>query len=83
MFWELTSSVHTWWLAMATTTGVPRRGVRLLIILTIWEIWKERNTRIFDRRETPAPAIISKIKDEATMWSLAGAKHLGLLVNIV
>jgi len=29
------------------------------------------------------PVIIREIKDEAMIWSLAGAKHLGLLFNSV
>ena len=51
ILWEVTSSIHAWWSAMAILVGVPRREVRSLIILATWEIWKECNARIFDRRE--------------------------------
>ncbi|PUZ45177.1 hypothetical protein GQ55_8G201400 [Panicum hallii var. hallii] len=50
MFWEATSSIHTWWSAMPLCHRVPRRGVRSLIILTTWKIWRERNASILRRQ---------------------------------
>jgi len=47
--WEPAESLHTWWTALARTTGVSRKGIKSLIILICWEIWKERNAQIFDR----------------------------------
>uniref|UniRef100_A0A0E0KPW0 Uncharacterized protein n=1 Tax=Oryza punctata TaxID=4537 RepID=A0A0E0KPW0_ORYPU len=37
------------------------------------ELWCERNVRIFRNSGKPAITIIAKIKDEATVWGLAGA----------
>ena len=79
--WEPAESLHTWWTALARTTGVSQKGIKSLIILICWEIWKERNARIFDRLEAPSFMVISKIKDEISTWSLAGDKHLSNLVS--
>lgn len=56
---------------------VPKKGLRSLILLIVWEIWKERNQRIFEHKETAAPNLIAKIKEEARTWIIAGARRLG------
>ena len=56
------------------------QGLRTLIILVIWEIWLERNARIFKHKETACPVLISKIKDHASCWMAAGTKRLSALV---
>jgi hypothetical protein len=53
--------------------------VRSLILLVIWEVWKERNDRVFNRREAAPPSLLAKIKSEAPAWMAAGAKDLALL----
>ena len=54
--------------------GLLAKAVRSLTILVAWEIWKERNARIFDRRHNTTEALIGKIKEEARLWCAAGAK---------
>ncbi|KAI5011998.1 hypothetical protein ZWY2020_024132 [Hordeum vulgare] len=49
-----------------------KKGVRALAILTCWEIWLERNRRIFKKTELPASALITRIRDEEAAWKLAG-----------
>ncbi len=61
---------------MANTRGVPKKGLRSLILLVVWEIWKERNRRIFDHKEMATSFLLTKIKDEVGLWVLAGAKRL-------
>ena len=56
------------------------KGLRSLIMLVVWEIWLERNARIFKHKETPCPMVISRIKDQASNWMAAGAKHLAALL---
>jgi hypothetical protein len=41
--------------------------------LICWEIWKERNRRIFEKKELPFTGLLVRIKDEADVWRLAGA----------
>jgi hypothetical protein len=41
--------------------------------LICWEIWKERNRRIFEKKELPFTGLLVRIKDEVGVWRLAGA----------
>jgi hypothetical protein len=41
--------------------------------LICWEIWKERNRRIFEKKELSLSSFIAHLKDEASAWKLAGA----------
>ena len=43
-----------------------------MLLLTVWEIWKERNPRTFERMERDVPSLFSVIKEEDNM----GAKQL-------
>jgi hypothetical protein len=47
-----------------------------IAMLVSWEIWKERNPRVFSNNASTMAMVIDKIKDEAALWSLAGAKAL-------
>ena len=46
----------------------------------IWEIWRERNARVFRNHETSALGLLAKIKGEAAAWVAAGAKALESLI---
>ena len=81
--WKQTPSVHEWWSALAGTRGVPRRGLKSLVILVCWEVWMERNARIFNRTEAPSFVVTTKIRDETALWIVAGAKHLAHLIGRV
>jgi len=39
-------------------------------------VWKERNARIFNRQETSVTMLLEKIKAEANLWIVGGAKAL-------
>jgi hypothetical protein len=58
-------------------TSPHRKGLASLALLTVWEIWKERNARVFRHKLSPTFIILGKIKCEARLWVLAGAKRLG------
>ena len=51
-----------------------------IVILVTWEIWKERNCRVFRHQETSATAVMSTTKKEALAWVAAGAKDVAGLV---
>jgi hypothetical protein len=61
---------------MVNMPGVPKKGLRSLIMLVVWEIWKERNRRIFDHKEMATSSLLTKIKEEVSLWALAGAQRL-------
>ena len=79
--WEPGDSVADWWWKLGSRPGVPRSGLRSLILLVVWEIFKERNARTFQRKEQSTMSLLLKIKEEARAWSLAGAKHFASLLN--
>ncbi|KAF8697469.1 hypothetical protein HU200_036071 [Digitaria exilis] len=48
-------------------------------MLVTWEIWKERNGRVFQRKEHSTIALMATIKSEPEAWTRAGARHLEAL----
>ena len=74
--WAPFESVKVWWRHNATHMTQSRRPLISLMMLISWEIWKERNARVFRNTAVPVGVIVAKIKDECSLWSLAGAKHL-------
>ena len=73
-------STLEWWRHM-TMGGIPqRKAMASLTLLVSWEIWNERNGRVFRNKYVSPPSIYAKIKYEANLWVLAGARHLGVLL---
>ncbi|PNT72936.1 hypothetical protein BRADI_2g51135v3 [Brachypodium distachyon] len=52
------------------------KGIRLLITLNFWHIWKHRNARIFDGARPDCEALTEPILNLASLWQLAEAKNL-------
>ena len=59
---------------------MPWNAIRSLSLLVIWEIWRERNARVFRKHETSVLRLLAKIKSEAAAWVKAGAKALESLI---
>jgi hypothetical protein len=51
-------------------------------MLVSWEVWKERNARVFHNHASTATTIITKIKEEARLWSLAEAKFVSNVIPV-
>jgi hypothetical protein len=67
-------SVHEWYKSLSDNqTKLQRKETFPATKLVCWELWKERNRRIFDKKELPLPAMISRIKEEAAAWRQSGA----------
>jgi hypothetical protein len=73
-------SLKEWWSAMTVGASHFRKALGSLLLLTVWEIWNERNARIFNNKHSPTFVILDKIKCEARLWVIAGAKDLGRLM---
>jgi len=56
--------------------AIRREGVHSMIMLTSWEIWKERNNRVFNQRCNSAVQVFQAIHEEAKVWIRAGNKGL-------
>ena len=50
-------------------------------MLVTWEVWKERNVRVFQHVCRLPNVLVEAIKAEATLWIVAGAKHLCFLMS--
>ena len=57
-----------------------RKAVASLTMLVSWELWSERNARVFKNKSALPSIILGRNKDEATTWVKTGAKHLEFLL---
>ena len=61
--------------------GRKRRSILQVIwFATVWEIWKERNNRVFTSKESPVLQVVDRIKSISYMWMKA--KHVTLPFNL-
>ncbi|KAI4973360.1 hypothetical protein ZWY2020_029068 [Hordeum vulgare] len=72
--WLAETTLREWFPSLTDYVMEERRkkGAKALAILICWELWLERNRRIFQQKELPVPILISRIRDEAATWKLAG-----------
>lgn len=62
--------LRTCWYGAASS----RKEVTMpLLLLTSWEIWRERNKRTFERQQLTTAGFRRILSDEITMWNRAGA----------
>lgn len=56
-------------------SAVPtkRKGALSLVHLVSWELWAERNRRIFQDERMDVRSFLQRVKDEITLWNMAGA----------
>jgi hypothetical protein len=73
--------IMDWWVGMRRNAIVCREAMASLTMLICWEIWNERNARIFRNKHASTEMVLQTIKREATMWVQAGAKRLGSLIS--
>ncbi|WVZ88362.1 hypothetical protein U9M48_034892 [Paspalum notatum var. saurae] len=78
--WGHYDSVLQGWSSLSEAPVDSRLRLRSLIILVVWELWCERNARIFENRGSTIQQVLAKIKGEAASWMAAGAKHLSDLL---
>jgi hypothetical protein len=69
--------VKEWWEAVTlNNNGTTRKSLASLIMLVSWEIWNERNSRVFRHFSSMPTIVVVRIKSEMSLWSAAGAKLL-------
>lgn len=67
--WTALGSILDWWMEIRLIEQASnRKGQESLIILTLWQIWKERNRRIFQHQRNEVPETVAIIKEEARAW---------------
>jgi hypothetical protein len=73
-------TIKQWWTLLADGANPHRKALASLTLLTVWEIWSDRNTRIFCNKQFSSFVILDKIKVQARLWAIAGAKKLGSIL---
>jgi hypothetical protein len=72
--WQEVESIGDWMRnCIGGATENTRKGAQSITMLGCWEIWRERNRRIFQNEELSVVALVRRIRDETTLWKLAGA----------
>ena len=62
---ELGLEIEDWWkLSLVHLPKAERRIAAGLLVDTAWNLWKERNRRIFEGRSLPALQVVALIKEE-------------------
>ena len=74
--WHVFATVNDWWTDIIHKRAPNRKAMASLAMLVSWEIWLERNARVFRNKSSTSIMLIEKIKNEAAMWCLARAKAL-------
>lgn len=73
--------VLDWWTqGTSDPEATKHKGLKSVLLLVDWEIWRERNARIFRGKEATTHQIINQVQDELGCWSLTGAKHVARLL---
>ena len=65
---------------MINKKSPSRKAIMSLAMLISFEIWNERTARVFQNHAKTNNMIVEKIKNEVTMWGLAGAKALSNVI---
>jgi hypothetical protein len=65
-------SLESWWNStLRSATKNDKRRLATLLIYAAWNLWKERNRRIFDHRSASPSAVLTLIKEEISLRRLA------------
>jgi hypothetical protein len=82
--WSQLEDLDAWFVVLITDTSPSARpGMRSVITLTIWELWLERNSRVFKKTLKTVQQIVHSIQDEVRNWILAGNKDLEQLMPVL
>jgi hypothetical protein len=74
-------SIKDWWSLLVEGWSPHREALAYLTLLTVWELWNERNASFFYNKHAPSFIILlENNKREARLWVLACAECLGDLL---
>ncbi|CAN6296602.1 unnamed protein product [Urochloa humidicola] len=74
--------IEDWWnLSLAGTSKQIRRSKATIMIYTVWNIWKERNRRVFEGISATPQRVMALIKEEMSIWESAYAADVSPFVN--
>jgi hypothetical protein len=67
-------------LAIRRVPKEMRKGLNSLTILVSWEVWKHRNSCVFEGASPSVQELLQTIGDECSLWSIAAASKLNDLL---
>jgi hypothetical protein len=71
---------HEWWRSSNMRVhGHVRKGFNSLVVLGVWVIWKHMNLCVFNGSTPSVPTTLQMAREEALLWTVAGAKSMSLL----
>lgn len=74
---SMDATLIEWWPASRAMIPKERRkGFDSLALLIVWMLWRERNSRVFERSAVVARELYRRISDEVELWKLSGARGL-------
>ena len=65
-----------WWKAISSVPKAERKGLNSLIILIAWEVWKHRNSCVFENATPSIQKVLRAVSTEGNLWCRAGARKL-------
>jgi RNA recognition motif-containing protein len=75
--WNQMLDIQMWFIDLSgSAVGDRQKGTRSMVMLTVWEIWKERNNRVFNRSDRSTGQVFNAIQEEAKIWVRAGNQDL-------
>jgi hypothetical protein len=74
-------TVLQYWNAITSSPTAHPFQLKTAVTLITWELWKERNTRVFNNSASTPLALMQKIKEESKNWILTGAKKLAVITS--
>jgi hypothetical protein len=77
---HIAPSVKRLWTVVIHRTSQFRKALPSFVMITLWEIWKEKNARAFQNQYPTIMLVFEKIEMEPKMWSLARSKALSVLM---
>ena len=78
--WHQFNTVKEWWTAVGNIQATSRKAILSLPMLVLWEIWQERNARVFRHSFSMPSVVFCKVKLAASLWGFAGAKALSSIM---
>jgi hypothetical protein len=74
----LLESTESWWNgSLRGRPKIQRRSVAAILMCTAWNIWKERNKRIFQGQFTTPSRVFHLIKEELRLRVLGMGSRVG------
>lgn len=74
--WQKSTSPAIMHRMISKTPPAQRKGANTIMLLTCWEIWKERNSCTFRGKQPAARDIAKAIENSVELWRQAGATCL-------